>query len=56
MLVAPKPGSGILFFAIVLGFPICCYEAYARRATAKVLQKSSREGNQCAKEPDLPLA
>lgn len=44
MLVAPKAGAGILFFAIVLGLPVCCYEANARRVTTKVLQKFSREG------------
>lgn len=42
-LVAPKPGVGILFFAIVLGFPVCCYEANARRVTTKVLREVSRD-------------
>lgn len=51
----PSIGAWIFVMALIVGFPMCCYEAYARSATSRLLQQLSEPSNGMA-QPDAPAA
>lgn len=49
-LVAPSIGAWVFVVALLVGFPMCCYEAYARNATSRMLHRLSESSDGLAQQ------
>lgn len=51
---APSVGGGLFAVALIVGFPMCCYEAFARSKTSRLLQRLSASGSGSAQQGAAP--